>query len=175
MGGNAAHCSTAGDEVVDARTANVGTGVPDAATLVDHRVHDCGRGHRDEGIPNLHATGDGFSLAIPEKEEALPYVRTKPETEAHTDNAHPKIPGQSWSEEAGVDENGCGGNDDGCGDDDDKAKEVAGDAHSPSCMSASNASSPAMLALEGSGTGKANDHNRRVTAKGDGTDRPWET
>lgn len=60
-------------------------------------------------------------MAIPEKEEGLPYVRAKLETEVRTDGAYQEIPGQSWSEEVGVDENGCGGNDDGCGDDDDKA------------------------------------------------------
>ena len=59
MGGNADHCSTAGDKVVDAGTANGSTGVPDAATLVDHRGRDCGRGHRDEATPNLHVAGDG--------------------------------------------------------------------------------------------------------------------
>lgn len=146
---------------------------------MDHQDRDCGRGHRDEATPNLHAAGDGIrlvlSLAIPEKEEGLPYVRAKLETEAHRDDAYQEIPGQSWSEGAGVDENGCGGNGDGCGDGVDKATGVAGSVHCPSCMSGSSASFPAMLALGDNDRGTGNGHNRRVNAKNDDTDRPWET
>ena len=114
-------------------------------------------------------------MAIPEKEEGLPYVRAKLETEVRTDGAYQEIPGQSWSEEVGVDENGCGGNDDGCGDDDDKATGVADDVQCPSCMSGSSASFPAMLASGDNDRGTANDHNRRVNAKNDDTDRPSAT
>lgn len=175
MGGDADRCNTAGDKVVGAGTANGGTGVPCVATLVS--------GHRDEAIPNLRVAGGGIrralSLAILEAGEALPCAHTKREMEAHTDDeAQQEIPDQSWSEEVGVDENGCGGNDVGCGDDDDddddKATGVAGDVHYPSCTNGSNASFPAMLASGGNDRGTANGHNRRVNAKND-TDRPWAT
>ena len=147
MGDDTVRCSTAGDEAVDAGTANEGTGAPDAATLVG--------GHRDEAIPNLHVAGDGIprvlSLVILEKGD------------------HAEILGQNWSAEVG--ENGCGGSGDGYGDDDGKEMGVAGDVHCPSCMSVSNASFPAMSALEGNGTGTANGHKRRVSAKDGDTDR----
>ena len=168
MGDDTVRCSTAGDETVDAGTANEGTGAPDAATLVG--------GHRDEAIPNLHVAGGSthpsLSWAILETEEALPYARTELETEVHENvGAHSEILDQSWILEEGVGENGCGGSGDGYGDDDGKEMGVAGDVHCPSCMSASNASFPAMSALEGNGTGTANGHKRRVSAKDGDTDR----